>query len=140
MSLVAKTLHAAISACCPRTSLLEPLTDGLGDSGKLISLFWARQCAFKYTHRKEAKIMLDTISGSAMEQKRLVVFLVVAVLPVTLTASANRLGSVYLESRSKRASSTGGENSDFKGKYVSLQGDGIHFHSKSGYLSVTTLN
>ena len=76
-----------------------------------------------------------------MEQKCFVVLLVVAVLPVALTASAiNRLGSVYLESRSKRASSTSGENSDFRGKYVSLQGDGIHFHSKNGYLSVTTLD
>ena len=73
-----------------------------------------------------------------MEQKSLVVFLLVAVLPVVLTASADRLGSVHLDSRLKRGSS--GEGNGFSGKYVSLQGDGIHFHSKNGYLSVTTLD
>ena len=68
----------------------------------------------------------------------LLVLLVVAVLPVALIASPNRLGSVYLEDRLKRGS--GAESDGLAGKYVSLQDDGINFHSKRGYLSVTTLD
>lgn len=73
-----------------------------------------------------------------MEARILLVLLVAGVLPVTLIASPDRLGSVYLDERFKRGS--GSESDGFAGKYVSLEGDGIRFHSKEGYLSVTTFD
>ena len=73
-----------------------------------------------------------------MEARSLLVLLVAGILPVSLIASPDRLGSVYMEDRFKRGS--GSESEGFGGKYVSLQGDGIQFHSKKGYLSVTTLD
>ena len=48
------------------------------------------------------------------------------------------LGMLHLDNRFRREADT--ENDAFAGKYVSLQGDGLQFHTRKGYLSVTTLD
>ena len=77
-----------------------------------------------------------------MIEKMLLLFLVAITAPSVLQANPaaehnRRFGFVHLDDRFRRE--PGSENDAFSGNYVSLQGDGIRFHSKKGYLSITTL-
>ena len=59
----------------------------------------------------------------------------IAIIAAVRANSRSKLGVLQLENRLSRGADTA-----FTGKYVSLRGDGIQFHTNRGYLSVTTLD
>ena len=71
------------------------------------------------------------------ERALLILVAMMAIIAAARASSRSRLGLgvLQLENRFKRETDTA-----FTGKYVSLKGDGIHFQTSKGYLSVTTLD
>ena len=68
----------------------------------------------------------------------LILVAMVAIIAAVRANPQSKLGVVQLENRLKREADM--PAAPFTGKYVSLQGDGIQFHSNKGYLSVSTLD
>ena len=72
------------------------------------------------------------------ERALLILVAIVTLMSAVRANPGSKLGVLQLDNRLKREADM--PAAPFTGKYVSLQGDGIHFHTNRGYLSVSTLD